>query len=521
MNVSSVEQMRGMDRRAIEQHGIPELLLMEHAGMATVTVMGRHYALAGQRWLVVCGSGNNGGDGLVVARLLHSRGADVMIYQVGDPAKYGDAAAANYRIVQEMGLPIHSFESADVFAEQLRGVDGVVDGLFGTGISRAVEGRYAEVIQAINTAGKAVVSLDIASGVNGDTGQVMGVAIQAQQTITFGLPKPGNLLFPGYSQQGALYVSHIGFPPSLYAAPSSELAVNVPCPLPPRNPDGHKGTFGDTLFVAGAAAYYGAPYFAAMGYMHAGGGYARLATPRSVAPVIAARAAEIVYMPQDETAAGTLPEHVGDGLLDALAELDFAVIGPGTSRDPSTQALLRRMAREAPTPVLIDGDGLTAISVDPAVIRTRQTATVLTPHLGEMARLTGLSVAEITQDRIGVLQRTCRDLGAIIVLKGAHSLIGYPDGRVFINLTGNAGMATAGSGDVLTGMIAAAAGLGLPVEEAVRTGVALHGLAGDIAAANVGQDGMTAETILTSVPAALQRARADAAWFSAYQLPVV
>lgn len=521
MNVSSVVGMRGMDRRAIEQYGIPELLLMEHAGAATVAVMGEHYPLGGQRWLVVCGGGNNGGDGLVAARLLHARGAEVVICQGGDPAKYGDAAATNYAIVQQMGLSILSYASAEAFADLVHGTDGVVDGLFGTGISRPVEGRYAEIIRAINRAEIPVVSVDIPSGINGDTGQVMGIAIQANQTVTFGLPKAGNLLFPGYGHQGSLFVSHIGFPPVLYADADVQMAVNVPLALPARNPDGHKGTFGDTLFVAGASAYYGAPYFAAMGFMHAGGGYARLATPKSVAPVIAARASEIVYMPQDETPAGTLAAHVGVGLIDALSELDFAVIGPGTSRQTETQALMRHMAREAPTPVLIDGDGLTAISEDLATVREREAPTILTPHLGEMARLTGLSVGEIVQDRVGILQRTCGDLGAIIVLKGAHSLIGYPDGRVYFNLTGNAGMATAGSGDVLTGVIAAAYGLGLPVDEAVRTGVALHGLAGDIAAAQVGHDGMTAETILAAVPEALQRARTAPAWFEGYQLPVV
>lgn len=521
MNVSSVERMRANDRRAIEQYGIPELLLMEHAGMAALAVMARQYPLSGQRWLVVCGSGNNGGDGLVVARLLHSRGADAVVRLVGDPARYGEAAAANYQIVQQMGLDVAPLDAMADFVDLLSRVDGVVDGLLGTGLSRAVSGRYAEVIDAINASGKPVVSLDIPSGINGDTGQVMGVAIQARQTVTFGLPKTGNLLFPGYAHQGALYVSHIGFPPALSAASDAKLAVNEPVALPPRNPDGHKGSFGDTLFVAGAAAYYGAPYFAAMAFMRAGGGYARLATPRSVAPVIAAHAAELVYMPQDETAAGTLAASAGDGLLDALAGLDFAVIGPGTSREPETQELLRRLAREAPTPTLVDGDGLTAISADLETIRQRAAPTVLTPHLGEMARLTGLSIGEITQDRIGVLQRTSADLNAVIVLKGAHSLIGYPDGRVFVNLTGNAGMATAGSGDVLAGMIAAAAGLGLPFDEAVRAGVALHGFAGDIAAGRVGQDGTTAETILDAVPEALQRARTEADWFAPYRLPTV
>ena len=519
MKVSSVAQMRQMDRRAIDEDGIPELLLMENAGLAAVQMMAQQYALPGQRWLILCGVGNNGGDGLVVARQLHSRGALVQLVLLGDPAKFGGAAAANLAMVEQMQLPLLQASSIEPIHEHLASCDGVVDGLLGTGITRPVAGLYAEVIDAVNASGKPVVSLDIPSGVNGDTGQVMGTAIQAMQTIPFGLPKVGNLLYPGYARSGQLWVTHIGFAPRLYTADALQAATNDPVALPPRAVDGHKGTFGDTLVIAGAGSYYGAPYFSALACMKAGGGYVRLATPASVAPVIAARAAELVYLPQDETAVHSLAASNKAGLVEMAAKLDFVVMGPGTSLEEETQELLRDLVEEIGQPLLIDGDGLTAVSHAPELLRQRTAPTVLTPHMGEFARLTGLEIGAIQADRVAALRQACADLNAVIVLKGAHSLVGYPDGRVCINLSGNSGMATAGSGDVLTGTIAAMAGLGLDFADAVRMGVFVHGVAGDLAATAKGEDGMTAQNILEALPAAVAACRrAD---FGQYLLNVV
>lgn len=515
MKVSTAAQMRGLDRAAIEQYGIPELVLMENAGLAATQVIADQWSVAGKRVLVLCGVGNNGGDGLVVARQLHSRGADVRTVILGDPARYGEAAAANLRMVIALGLPLVVAESLDVVTSELAACSLIVDGVLGTGISRPVSGLSAAVIEAVNGADKPVVSLDIPSGVHGDTGQVMGVAVRADYTITFGLPKVGNLLHPGAELGGRLWVSHIGFPPSLTMSDELTIAVNDPIPLPLRAVDGHKGSFGDVLFVAGAGAYFGAPYFASLGFLKAGGGYARLATPRGVATVVATRAPEVVYLPQPETESGALALASGDRLLAAAAGVDFVVMGPGTSLDVETQQMLRELTAAVDKPLLLDGDGLTAVAREPELLRRRTQPTILTPHLGELARLTGLSVAEIRADRVAVLRRACADLGAHVVMKGAHSLVGLPDGRVYINLTGNAGMATAGSGDVLTGAIAAMCGLGLPVDTATRMGVFVHGLAGDLAAAAVGQDGMTAQDILDSLPAAVRACREGKAAYPA------
>lgn len=507
MKISSVAQMRQMDRRAMDEHGIPELLLMESAGLAAVQVVAKHFAVRGQRWLILCGVGNNGGDGLVVARHLHSRGALVQVALLGDPAKFGDAAAANLQMVQQLQIALMQPTTMEPIAAHLDVCDGVVDGLLGTGITRPVTGLYAEVIDALNASGKPVVSLDIASGVNGDTGQVMGGAVQATHTVTFGLPKAGNLLFPGYAQGGHLWVTQIGFAPELYTSDTLQMATNAPVALPPRAVAGHKGTFGDTLVIAGAGAYYGAPYFSAQACMKAGGGYVRLATPASVAPVIAARAGELVYLPQEETAARSIAARNKARLVEMAGKLDFVIMGPGTSLDDETQGLLRDLVTEVNLPLLIDGDGLTAVSYAPDLLRRRSAPTVLTPHLGEFARITGLAIQAIQADPVAALRQACADLQVVIVLKGAHTLIGYPDGRVYVNLSGNSGMATAGSGDVLTGTIAAMAGLGLAFDDAARMGVFVHGVAGDLAAARLGEDGMTAQDILEALPDAVRACR--------------
>ncbi|GIV79712.1 MAG: bifunctional NAD(P)H-hydrate repair enzyme Nnr [Litorilinea sp.] len=513
MKVSTVAEMRAMDRAAIEEYGIPELLLMENAGLAACQVIERRMEIAGHTFAIFCGVGNNGGDGLVVARQLHARGGRLHVFILGDPDRYQGAAAVNYQAARRLGLEVVRLEQADGAVPALATCDAVVDALLGTGLTRDVTGLYAAVIAHINASGKPVFSIDIPSGVNGDTGQVMGVAVQATATITFGLPKVGNLLYPGYGLGGELWVSHISFPPALYDRAELPIAIHTPLSLPPRPPDGHKGTFGQALFIAGAANYYGAPYYAAASFLRAGGGYARLAAPAPVVPHIAAVGNEIVFLPQAATDAGSLAYGNKEELLELCGRMDFVVMGPGLSLHEETQQLVRELALAIDRPLLLDGDGITAVAhglADEgyrAAFRQAPAPRIFTPHLGEMARLTGLSTAQLLADRIQRLQHACADLNAIIVLKGAHSLVGYPDGRVFINTSGNSGMATAGSGDVLTGTIAAMAGLGLPVDEAVRQGVFVHGLAGDLAAQAMGEDGMTARDVLAHLPQAVRLCR--------------
>jgi hydroxyethylthiazole kinase-like uncharacterized protein yjeF len=283
--------------------------------------------------------------------------------------------------------------------------------------------------------------------------------------------------------------------------------INHPSNLRPRDKNGHKGAFGNVLFVAGASSYFGAPYFAAMSFLKAGGGYSRLAAPESITPFIANKGSEIVFIPQKETSSGSISLENKSALLDLSEKMDMVVLGPGLSLDRDAGQLARELAEEIDRPMLIDGDGITALCEDLEIIKQRKAETILTPHLGEMSRITGMSVSEIDLNKIDILQSTAKDLNATMVLKGAHSLVGYPDERVFINMSGNSGMGTAGSGDVLTGTIAAMFCLGLSVQDAARKGVFIHGFAGDLAAEDEGEDGITAQDILDYLPLAMKMDR--------------
>lgn len=521
MKVSSVAEMRALDREAIDSFGIPEDLLMENAGEAACAVLSREAGLAGKSFVIVCGVGNNGGDGFVVARRLHAAEAVLKVVVVGDQNRLRGAALKNRQILSRLPLKVEALQDINHLTANLAACDVVVDALLGTGLSRPVAGLQHEVIERINGSGKTVLSLDIPSGVHGDTGAVLGAAVRADFTVTFGLPKRGNLLWPGFGHCGTLYLSPLSFPPSMIEAAGLQVAVNAPLPLPPRDPQGHKGTFGDALFIAGAGSYYGAPYLAAMSFLKAGGGYARLAAPAAMTPFLANKGPEIVFAPQQETPTGSIGLGSKAALLELAERVDFVVLGPGLSLEAESQQLARELAAELNKPLLIDGDGITAFCEEPMTLTNRQAPTILTPHAGEMARLTGRSATEVEADRIAVVQETAARLGALIVLKGAHSLIGGPDRQVFINLSGNSGMATPGSGDILTGAIAAMFGLGLAIPESVRMGVFVHGLAGDRAAAETGADGLVASDILRALPAAMRQARVGDPWDARYNGPLM
>ncbi|MBN1381280.1 MAG: NAD(P)H-hydrate dehydratase [Deltaproteobacteria bacterium] len=522
MKITTVEQMRAMDRYAIEKLGIPEEILMENAGHAAAAILAQAFGIKDKKFVILCGIGNNGGDGLVVARLVHAEGGNAQVFIIGDAEKYKGAAKTNWQILQKLPIDVLMVDSVEAVRHAVSHCDGIVDAIFGTGLDREVGGMAKETIDLINSTDKAILSLDIPSGISGNTGSVMGTAVRADHTVTFGLPKIGNILYPGYDCCGKLYCCHISFPPSLYNDKAVQVAINDFIAIPPRDNNAYKGSVGEALFIAGAVNYFGAPYFAAMSFLKAGGGYSRLAAPAGMTSFIAQKGREIVFVPQEETRSGSIAFENRDRLLTLAEKMDMVVIGPGTSLNSETQQLMRELTDSIQRPLIIDGDGLTAIAQDTNIIKSRQASTILTPHLGEMSKLVKMGIAEIEQNKIKILRKTSQNLGAFIILKGAHSLIGTPDGRVFVNLSGNSGMATAGSGDVLTGTIASMFGLGLPVEEAVRKGVYIHGLAGDQAAAAKGKDGITAQDILDSLPAAMKCDREEMGYFEkTYGIPCV
>ncbi|MEJ2542433.1 MAG: NAD(P)H-hydrate dehydratase [Calditrichaceae bacterium] len=509
MKISRVKEMQKLDAQAVKEFGIKEDLLMENAGLAAYKVIHDEIGIHGKRFAIFCGGGNNGGDGFVVARKIHSNGGMVHVFILSDSDKYKDAAKSNLQIIQNIGIEIYEPNNTDILKDTLSKYDVIVDGIFGTGLDREVEGKYRNIINLINEQNCTVISLDIPSGIHGDTGHVMGTAVKASHTISFGLPKLGNLLFPGFEYGGKLHVTHISFSPEMYNRKKIKIAINDPIALPARRMDAHKGSLGKVLFIAGSNLYLGAPYFAAQSFLKAGGGLSFLATPESVAHHIASKGNELVVLPLSMSKSGSLSMKNLDRLLEFSDKVDMVVIGPGISLNRGAQNLVRSISTEINKPVLIDGDGLTAIAKDLDCIANRTFPSVLTPHMGEMSRLTGKSVAEINQHKIDALQVTAKMLKTVIVLKGAHSLIGFPDGNVFINLSGNPGMATAGSGDVLTGTIAAMFGLGLSVEDAVKNGVFVHGYAGDLAAKEIGQDGLLATDIMDHLPVAIKLLRRD------------
>jgi NAD(P)H-hydrate epimerase len=406
--------------------------------------------------------------------------------------------------VSRLPIEVQQLESVDTVETDIAHCDAIVDGILGTGITRDVKGLYRDVIESINRSGKHIFSIDIPSGIHGDTGQVMGTAVRADYTVTFGLPKLGNVLLPGCELGGRLYVSHISFPPSMTAADSLKVETNHPLELPTRRRDARKGDLGQILFIAGAADCYEAPYYVAMSFLKAGGRDARLAAPRSSAPFLAHKSNEIVFLPQDETGTGSIALGNKRALLELSRRMDLVVLGPGLSLEAKTQHLARELAAEIEKPLLINGDGITAVCHDLQIIEKRKAETILTTHLGDMARITGMDVGEIDASKVDVLQCTAGELRATIVLKGAHYLVGYPDGRVFVNMNGNTGMATASAGDILAGTIAAMFGLGLSLEDAARQGVFVHGFAADLAADDKGEDGITAQDILEYLPRAVK-----------------
>ncbi len=272
MKIATVKEMRTMDREAAEHFGISEEILMENAGLAAFSIIKRELGVHGKRFSVFCGIGNNGGDGLVVARKLHSGGAAVKVFYLGDPATYSGAAKFNFDIVSRLALEKRQVKAIRDIGTAITESDAIIDAIFGTGLARPVEGIYARVIDRINSSGKDVVSLDIPSGINGDSGKAMGRAINADFTVSFGLPKTGNIVYPGFEHCGELYVSHISFPPSLYGSSEIKTEINIPVRLPSKKPDSYKKNFGEVLFIAGAAGYIGAPYFASYAFLKAGEG---------------------------------------------------------------------------------------------------------------------------------------------------------------------------------------------------------------------------------------------------------
>ena len=507
--VATAAEMAAIDRRTIEEFGLPGVCLMENAGVRVVEAMRARYGdLRNRPIRVLAGKGNNGGDAFVVARHLANLGADVAVYLLFSPDATRGDARVHLEILRRMEVPLHSLTHGEevrrAFQERGRGAIWV-DGVFGTGLDSEPRGHVLEALLALGSSGGPIVAIDIPSGVHTDSGRTLRGALRADLTVTFGLPKRGHLLYPGAGHVGELVVADIGIPAGAIQAQGITTylldASNVRGLFPPVAPNAHKGTFGHTLVVAGSTGKMGAACLASAAVLRMGGGLVTLAYPRG-AEVLSAAPAEAMTLPLPATADGTIAKGAVGRALEMAEKVDAVVLGPGLTTQEETVSFVKELVLRCPRPMVVDADGLNALAQGFDGWTSLQVPLCLTPHPGEMGRLAGMGVEEVQADRVEASRAFSRSRGVFLALKGARTLIATPQGEVFFNPTGNPGLATGGTGDVLAGAIGALLGQGLSPKDALIVGVYTHGLAGDLAAKEVGSRGLLATDVLDRLPAA-------------------
>ncbi len=487
--------MQELDRRATADGGIPGLTLMENAGRGVVESMEKHLGnLAGTQPLVVCGKGNNGGDGFVVARLLLAKGAKPDCILLGRAADLSGDALTNYQRLADSGFVVREATSPKDIEPLFQGRKIIVDAIFGTGLTRAPSGLAAGAVTLINSSGSYVAAIDLPSGLQSDNGVPYEPCVRADLTVTMALPKLGLWLYPGRALAGTVEVVDIGMPDLEVPSPKSKVqspepdqtwlldAEHVRTILPPRRPDGHKGTFGTALIVAGSRGFSGAVVLAGRAAVRSGCGLVNLAFPDGIGDIVGSDVVEAIKTPLPQTESEALSPAGLETLLEASGNAAAIAIGPGIGTDRRTQKLELGFLAEVDKPIVIDADGINNLAGKLALLSRAKTPMVLTPHPGEFARLTGLKPAAINADRVGVSRRFATERKVVLVLKGASTVVAAPDGRVFNNPTGNSGLASGGTGDVLTGLITGLMAQGMSPLDAACAGVFLHGLAADIAA---------------------------------------
>jgi ADP-dependent NAD(P)H-hydrate dehydratase / NAD(P)H-hydrate epimerase len=513
--IVTTKEMQELDRRATAEYGIPSLLLMEHAGGETAREMGAAFpALSRGRALVLCGRGNNGGDGFVVARHLLGRGIRVETFLLARREDVKGDARVNLEILEKLGASPREIGAATelgAIQERIVSADVVVDALLGTGARGPVDGLFAQAIEIVNRAGRPVVAVDVPSGLIADSPETAGPAIRATLTVTFALPKACLLLYPAAAYAGSVRVADIGIPQALSRDPKLAVglleAADVATAFPLRDPAAHKGTFGHVLVIAGSVGKTGAAALCALAAQRVGAGLVTLAVPESLNDILEVKLTEVMTAPLPETHARTIS---GDALkpLRALAEGKSAVaIGPGLTTHPSTRQLVCDLLTTLGLPMVVDADGINALEGRSDLLARAAGPVILTPHPGELSRLLGAERDELLPRRIAMARRVATDHHVTLVLKMARSLIADPAGEVAIVPTGNPGMATGGTGDVLTGLIAGLLARGIAPGPAARAGAYVHGLAGDIAAARMGQEAMLAGDLLDCLPEAIREVK--------------
>jgi len=513
VKILTAREMKDIDSKATSEYGIPSLILMENAGIRTVEVIEDLLESSqSDKVVVLAGKGNNGGDGLVVARHLINAGIHVDVFLLAGSNEMTPDSYTNYQILSRMSrniFPLQVEEDLDRLMLALLSCDLIVDAIYGIGFQGQMNDFDSQIVRMVNWSKALVVAVDIPTGVEADSGRVYGEAIRASHTVSFALPKIGLLLEPGKDYVGTLSVADISIPAPLLQDKSLKTSLiseaMVMSWLGPRHPESHKGTYGHALLIGASPGLSGAVIMAAGAALKSGAGLVTAAVPESLLGVVDAGWIEIMSSPLAESKQGTIALEALPLIEGLLGRASACAIGPGMSRFPEAPAILHSLLKKAGIPVLIDADGLNALAEDLNILKDHQVPVVLTPHPGEMARLTGKNIEEIQSNRIAVAREFAQQWGVTLVLKGNKTIIAGAAGEIFLNITGNPGMATAGSGDVLCGLITGLMAQGLRPLDASIAGVYLHGLAGDWAAEIKGQRGLLAGDILNSLPDIMQQ----------------
>ena len=511
MRVLNTQQMREADRRTIEDVGIPSIVLMENAGRQAVAAMEAAFeGLPNSRVGVLCGRGNNGGDGFVVARTLIQRGIETMVFVLGSVSEVRGDARTNLEVLGRIGLTVVEITSAqewELHFSEISECDLLVDALLGTGFHGHLTGILETVVADVNDLAVPVVAIDLPTGLSADTHEVGSDAIVAAMTITLAAPKIPLVLPPADTHAGDLVIADIGIPLPLLDevdGPYIELLTRERMRelVSVRTPEAHKGDFGHVLIVAGSMGRTGAAHLAALGALRSGAGLVTVATPRACVPIVASMGPEYMTLALEETPEGAVDFAALDRVLDF--KCDVMAVGPGLGSGPSTAAFVQGLVERSGVPLVLDADALNAFAGDPDRLVARDgLEVVITPHPGEMARLLDRTVDLVQKDRLGAAREFAASHRVHVVLKGHRTIIAGPEDRAFINLTGNPGMATGGTGDVLTGMIAAFLAQLLDPEAACKVGVYLHGSAGDLAEAEEGETSLIATDLVAHIGEAI------------------
>lgn len=510
MKVAAAEQMRKIDRDAEDILGIPGIILMENAGIKVYKHIAGIEGIERKRVCIICGKGNNGGDGFVAARHLSLISKNLVLYIIGDGSDIRGDALINYKIAVNMGLCIRKITCSEHLRElacDIQNSDVVVDAVFGTGVRGDVAGLYKEVIEVINESSKYVISIDIPSGIDSDTGKVLGVGVRAQKTVTFVLPKTGLYTYPGAYHAGEVIVEDISIPGSI--SDMQQIKVNlleqkdISGFFRKRYNDTNKGTYGRAFIIGGSVNMMGAVTLCIKCALRCGAGLVEAGVPLCIKDSVAPLCLEaIVHGVEDKD--GILSIGAKDTILEGLKKSTAFAFGPGLSKSADLFNILENIITQAGCPGVIDADGLNLLSQDVSLLNKAGNTLILTPHPGEMGRLTGKDTREVQGDRIGCARDLSVKYRVVTVLKGANTVVASPDGEIFINTTGNPGMAKGGSGDVLTGIIVSFLAQGMDPIDAAKAGVFIHGLAGDLASLKLGQYGMKASDIIDSIPCAIK-----------------